>query len=294
MTRKICVLSCDNHPGYMFFIPIVEWIWNKYGWEVALFVTADSVQIEDHIDSYKINREALGVRSESTQIHIIPGIPNVRTNTLAQTVRHFTANVLPKDAYIMVQDIDLLPLSNWWNPPLDRPSVSGYPEMTGGAFVPVHYTGMLGAQWYEMMDCTGDLAADMEREMKANGRAYGQEWGDANGQKGYWDTDWDILTKKLLARKSEITWWPRKMVNGLPYGRVDRSTIQVDPVSHAYSWGASGNLPEYYDAHCESHNSSSPQKWANIRSLLLEFHPDFPVEWFDEHAKSHFEKYGVH
>lgn len=275
MTKKICVLSSNAHSGYLFYFPIVEWIWHKYGWDVALFVTDDVKDIRSY--------STLG----NTERHVIPSIPNVRTNTLAQTVRHFTANVLPKDAYIMVQDIDLLPLSNWWNPPLDRPSVSGYPEMTGGAFVPVHYTGMTGAQWFDIMGCTGNLAADMEREMKANGRAYGAEW------EQYWDTDWDILTHKLLARKDDINWVSRGMVNGLPYGRVDRSTIVVG-ADGSYSWGASLNIPEKLDCHCESNNSSAPEKWKNIRELLLQFHPDFPVEWFDEHANAHYEKYGVH
>jgi hypothetical protein len=106
----------------------------------------------------------------------------------------------------MVQDIDLIPLSNVWQPDLTKKSVWGYPEMTGGAFIPVHYTGMMGHYWYELMDCTGDLKADMEREMKANGRAYGKEW------EQYWDTDWDILTQKVLKRKSEFTFIQRGMI----------------------------------------------------------------------------------
>lgn len=276
--KKICVLSSNAHSGYLFFIPIVEWIWNKYGWDVALFLTED------------VNIYDVAALSPTTTVHHIPTLPNVRSSTLAQTVRHFAANVLPRDAYIMVQDIDLLPLSNWWNPPLDRRSISGYPEMTGGAFIPVHYTGMTGDKWYDLMGCTGDLAADMERAMKENGRAYGEKW------EQYWDTDWDILTQKVKAAQAkgvEFLFMPRRMVNGLPYGRVDRSTIQVDQVTNAYSWGASRTQPEYYDAHCESHNSSSPQKWANIRELLLECHPDAPIEVWDEHAARHYEKYGV-
>ncbi len=274
MIRKICVLSANNHPGYLFFIPIVEWVWNKFGWEVALFITSD-VKETHH-------------RSETTTLHIIPDIPNVRTNTLAQTVRHFTANVLPKDAYIMVQDIDLIPLKDWWTPPLDRPSISGYPEMTGGQFIPVHYTGMTGQQWYDLMGCTGNLAWDMETAMKENGRAYGKEW------EQYWDTDWDILTQKVKARPAEeFNWVTRGMQNGLPMGRVDRSTIVVDKETGAYSWGASRNISEFWDCHCEWHNSSAPQKWANIRELLIECHPDAPISEWDLHAKTHFEKYGI-
>lgn len=280
MTKKIAVLSANNHPGYLFFIPIVEWIWNKFGWEIALFVTSDVAE------TYH--------RSPTTQVDVIPDIEGVRTGTLAQVVRHFASNVLPKEAYIMVQDIDLIPLKDWWKPDLTRPSISGYPEMTGGAFIPVHYTGMLGRQWYDLMGCTGNLAADMEREMKANGRAYGQTWGDENGEKGYWDADWDILTTKVRLRPpSDFIWVPRPMVNGLPYGRVDRSTIVVG-TDGSYSWGQSGEITEKWDCHAEWHNSSSPEKWKNIRSLLLEHFPDAPITGWDIHAKNHYERYGLY
>lgn len=270
--KKLVVLSANPHQGYLFFVPIVEWVWNKYGWEVALFVTSDVTETNH--------------RSESTTVHVIPDIPNVRTNTLAQTVRHFTADVLPSDVYIMVQDIDLIPLKDWWKPDLNERSISGYPEMTGGQFVPVHYTGMSGQQWYELMDCTGDLATDMERELKANGRAYGEQW------EQYWDTDWDILTQKVRARPaSDFNWVPRGMVNGLPFGRVDRSTIVV-ATDGSYSWGSSGTIPERLDMHCEWNNSSAPEKWKMIRATMVEAFGELP-EWMDLHAKNHFEKYGI-
>lgn len=275
MTKKICVLSSDNHSGYLFYFPIVEWIWHKHGWEVALFVTED---VND-IASFSTG---------ATHIHTIPTIPGVRTNTLAQTVRHFVADVLPKDAYIMVQDIDLLPLQNYWNPDLTKRTIWGYPEMTGGTFIPVHYTGMLGQYWYELMGCTGDLAADMEREMKANGRAYKEGW------ENYWDTDWDILTQKVRKaqeNKVPFEFIPRSMVNGLPFGRVDRSTIVVGK-DGSYSWGSSGNQSQYIDAHCESHNSSSPEKWKNIRALLEKCYGPLP-EWMDKHAANWHAKYKV-
>lgn len=272
--KKLCVLSSNNHPGYLFFIPIVEWVWNKFGLEIALFVTSDVTETETNH------------RSSSTTLHIIPDIENVRTGTLAQTVRHFTADVLPRDAYIMVQDIDLIPLKNWWQPDLSKPSISGYPEMTGGQFIPVHYTGMTGQQWYDLMDCTGDLKADMEAAMKANGRAYGKEWQE------YWDTDWDILTQKVRARPAEeFNWITRGMVNGLPFGRVDRSTIVVDKETGAYSWGSSGNIPEKLDLHAEWNNSSAPEKWKSIKSEMEKAFGGLP-EWMDQHAAEHFKKYG--
>lgn len=223
--------------------------------------------------------------------HTIPDIEGVRPNTLAQTVRHFVADVLPRDAYWQVQDIDLIPLKPW-EPDLNARTVWGFPEMTGGTFVPVHYTGMTGDKWYDLMGCTGDLKADMERELKRNGRAYKEKWED------YWDTDWDILTQKILPRRKEFTWVERGMVScgrfTVPKGRIDRCSIEVDPVTNAYSWGATKEQYKkiWVDAHCENHNPSSPEKWKMIRSLLEEVFGEVP-EWMDTHAKNHYEKYGV-
>lgn len=269
--KKIAVLSTNNNPDYFFYTPICEWIWNKFGWEIALFITNDVNNIT--------------VKSDTTKVYTIPNIEGVRTGTLAQTVRHFVSNVLDRNAYIMVQDIDLLPLSNVWHPDLNERSIWGW-ELTGNSFIPVHYTGMTGDKWLELMDCTGDLKADMEREMKANGRAYGKEW------EQYWDTDWDILTQKVLKQKDKFKFIHRGLVllamstpDGkgnpahTPKGRVDR-----------YNYRATMNQ-EWIDMHCENHNPSAPEKVEIIREVLLKAHGELP-EWFDEYVNEHHKKYG--
>jgi len=267
-TRKIAVLSTNNNPDYFYYAPIVEWIWNKFGWEVALFKTSDVGDV--------------GMRSSTTKEYVIPNIEEVETHTLAQVVRHFASDVLPKDAYIMVQDIDLLPLQDFWQPDLDKMTIYGW-ETTGYSFIPVHYTGMMGDKWYSVMDCTGDLKADMEREMKANGRAYETVW------EKRWDADWDILTTKVLARKNDFTFINRPLVNGLPYGRIDRSTIMVNPENFEYSWKT--DYPETFDCHCENHNPSSPEKWKMVGGLLEKIYGELP-QWINEHVKEHHAKYG--
>lgn len=270
--KKLAVLSTNNNPDYFFYTPIVEWVWNKYGWEIALFVTSDVNDIT--------------TKSETTTKYIIPDIEGVRTNTLAQTVRHFAANVLPQDSYVMVQDIDLIPLADYWHPNLEEKTIWGW-DLTGHSFIPVHYTGMLGKYWYELMDCTGDLKADIEREMKANGRAYGANW------EQYWDTDWDILTQKVLKRRDEFKFIQRGLVllaqctnDGTgnpahtPIGRVDR-----------YNYRATMNQPIWIDMHCENHNPSAPHKWEVIREVLVKAHGELP-EWIDEYVIEHHKKYG--
>ena len=276
--KKRVVLSANENPDYWFYFPVVEWIWNKYGWHVDLFVTDESKI--DFIEHTKLS-------SKDTSVYIIPSIEGVRTGTLAQVVRHFASNVLPKEDYIMVQDIDLLPLRPW-EPDTTKKTIYGW-ELTGRSFIPVHYTGMMGHDWYDIMGCTGDLKADMEREMKANGRAYGAKWEE------YWDADWDILTQKVLARKNEFTFVPRGMMSighcATAEGRVDRVSIKVNNETGAYSWGWTLNQPERIDMHCENNNSASPEKWKMIRDELIKHHPDLP-EWVDGYVREHHRAHG--
>ncbi len=275
--QRIVVLSTDNNSNYFYYLPIVAYYWEKFGWEVHAFVSHDFPALEYPMSEY----------DSGIKYHIIPQIENVRPGTCAQTVRHFAADVLPLNAYIMVNDIDLIPLKPY-DPDTNAKTIYGW-ELTGKSVIPVHYTGMMGFDWYKIMDCTGDLKADMEREMKANGRAYKEKWED------YWDTDWDILTKKVLANHSSFRFVERGMVqlgkHKLPKGRVDRSTIEVAK-DGSYSWGVSLNQPDLIDCHCENNNPASPEKWAMIKSLLLQVFGKVPL-WMDEYTKQHHAKYGV-
>lgn len=271
--NKIAVLSTNENPDYFFYAPIVEWAWNKFGWDIALFVTDECPEIP--------------MRGENTIIHQIPYIEGVRSGTLAQCVRHFVSNVLPFEDYIMVQDIDLIPLKPW-EPDLTAQTIWGW-ELTGHSFIPVHYTGMIGDKWYSLMGCTGDLKADMEREMKENGRAYKEKWDD------YWDADWDILTKKVLAKKSDFTFIERGLINlgkySTPKGRVDRCSIEVSPIDNSYSWGYTLNQNNLIDMHCENNNPSSPEKWKMIREVLVNTFKEIP-DWMDSYVETHHKQYG--
>lgn len=268
--ERLVVIAANNNPDYFFYVPIVEWAWDKFGWRMAYFKTEDC---------------PAQVRLSSTIIRDIPIIEGVRSGTSAQTVRHFAANVLPSDAYIMVQDTDLIPLKEW-NPNLEERTIYGW-ELTGGSFIPVHYTGMTGDKWFDLMGCTGDLAADMEREMKANGRAYKEKWEE------YWDTDWDILTQKVLPRKKEFIFITRGMVQlgkcSTAKGRVDRCSIEVK--DGKYHWGYTLNQQERIDMHCENHNPAAPEKWAMIREVLVKTFGELPL-WMDSYVSDFYKQYG--
>lgn len=276
--QKIAVLSINNNKDYQFYLPLAIHYWNYWGWDVAVFYTMDC--------EVPFIQE-LCKRSESTKMYSIPNIDGVRSGTLAQVVRHFASNVLPDGSLIQVQDIDLIPLKGW-NPDPSQRTIWGW-ELTGKSFIPVHYTTMSKEDWFSIMDCTGDLKADMERELKANGRAYSQTWGDENGVKGFWDADWDILTTKVLAQKDKFTFIERGLVNGLPKGRIDRSAIKVDPVTFEYSWN--DNIPDPIDIHCESNNPASPDKWKMIKRSIENVLGPVP-EWMDSYVDEFYKKYG--
>lgn len=271
--KRLAILATNNSPDYFFYFPIIENIWKRLNWDCVLFYTHDC----------EVEQIKSLCREETTQIYQIPEIPDVLTQTLAQTVRHFAADVLNPDDYGMVQDIDLIPLREW-EPDLSKNTVWGYPELTGHKYIPVHYTGLPMKNWFSIMGCTGDLKADMEREMRRNGSAY------SDNEDVRWNCDWSILTEKVLAQKEKFTFIERGMENGLPKGRIDRSTIKVNPETFEYTWNT--EVGEKIDCHCENSNSAAPQKWAMIRKLLVEVFGGVP-DWADEYVANFHAKYGI-
>lgn len=276
--KRIAVLSTDNNPHYHFYTPIVEWCWNKLGWDVNVFVTEDAVQNVKTI-------EDITNKPTTTDVYRIPSIEGVRSNTLAQVVRHFVSDILDKEDYIMVQDIDLIPLKEW-NPDVNVRTIWGW-DLTGHSFIPVHYTGMTGDKWYELMGCTGDLKADMEREMKANGRAYQKEW------EQYWDADWDILTQKVSKQKNKFNFIGRGMVS---LAKTQGGNPGTNPASTArgridrYNYRDTMNQPEWIDMHCDNNYPASPEKWALIREVLVKTFGELPT-WMDKYVEEHHNKY---
>lgn len=259
--ERIVVIVSDNNPSYKFYIPIVEWVWNRLGWNMALFLSDDCI--------------GYTVKEPTTQIHIAPKVAVVKPVLNVAAVRLFVSNVLPKDALIQINDTDIIPLKEW-NPDPAQKTIYGW-ELTGNSFIPMHYTTMLGSSWYELMECTGDIHADMEREMKRNGRAYSEDW------ETYWNTDWDILSDKVKPRIGEFTFVHRGMVNlakdSTAAGRVDRydyaKTLQQSPL---------------IDIHCYNGGVTRDENIAVIKDCLLNAYGEYP-EWLDDYVKEFHEKF---
>lgn len=263
--EKIVVISTNHNPDYFFYVPITTWAWQKLGWKVALFYTHD------------FDLKLLETECKPDYLCKIPQIKDVRTGTLAQVARHFSSNMLPRDAYILLSDIDMIPLSDYIQPQYDKKTIWGW-DLTGHSYVPVSYIGMMGSEWMELMGCTFNMAGDMEAAMKENGRAYSDDW------ETYWNTDWDILTKKVQPRKDEFISIDRGMVHlakdSTARGRADRYNIE-----------ATMNQEPLIDCHAENHNPSTPIKFEPLLRVLEKAFGEYP-EWLREYAETHHTLYG--
>ena len=176
--RKIVVVSSNNNPDYLFYLPYVEKAWAKFGWELCVMITHD------------VNAKYLDTRLSTTMIVQLPQIRELRTETVAQAGRLYAANYLPMDAMIMTSDMDLIPLQDYWHPNKEDVTVYGH-DLTDYSYFPMGYTAMSGANWKQYLGCSYDTTADMLRDCKGTNQAFSDDW------EQWLNTDWQILTDKL-------------------------------------------------------------------------------------------------
>jgi hypothetical protein len=244
--KKYVVVSSNANPDYLFYLPYVEKAWAKFGWGICVMVTND-VDIKE----LKVNRK-------ETIIVKLPDIPELRTATIAQAGRLYSANYLPMDALIMTSDMDLIPLQDYWHPEPDKITVYGH-DLTWFSFFPMGYTAMTGANWKKYLNCTYDTAGDMIRDCKEIELAYKEDW------ESWWNHDWTLLTKRLMPFKEQLTMINRGQINiagaTLALGRVDR-----------YNWEETQKQPNLIDAHCENVNVMHHDKLNKFLSIYESIH----------------------
>lgn len=236
--RKVVVISTNNNPDYMFYAPYQEKAWNKLGWELCIMVTHDVDPVDLKLPSYFQPNDKL-----STSVIKLPEIDGLRLQTIAQAGRLYAANWFEDDTLLMTCDMDLLPLSDYWKPQPFDITVYGH-DLTDYSYMPMGYVAMTAKNWRKYLECTGDTKADMLRDCKKVGIAYSPDW------EQWWNTDWQILTDKLMPHKSIIKFVNRgrRSDAGFAFGRIDR--------------GDSLKVIEkpWIDIHSENHNVKHPDK----------------------------------
>lgn len=244
--EKIVVVSSNNNPDYLFYLPYVEKSWAHFGWSLCVLVTND------------VNTNALKNTLESTVIVKLPKM-DMRTETIAQVSRLYACNHLPLDAMIMTSDMDLIPLSDYWKPSIDDITMYGF-DLTDRTTFPMSYVAMSGHNWKERMRCSWDTEKEILRDAKEFERtAYSDDW------EQWWGYDQHLLTKRLMPIFNQLNIIDRGRIQiagaNLAIGRVDR-----------YNWIETQKQSTFIDAHCHNNNVEHEDKLLPFLELYNKFH----------------------
>lgn len=246
--KRYVVISTNNNPDYFNYIPYQEQAWKNFGWDLIIMVTPD------------FNPVNFETRLKSTLICQLPRVNEIRTQTLAQMGRLYAAHYVRRESLLMTCDMDLIPLSNYWNPDPSKITVFGH-DLTWHTYYPMGYVAMTTEKWIEKMQITSDIRADILRDcdrtyVKGVKAAYSDDW------EAWWNVDWRLLTDRLEPFKSEIVFIDRgRGHGGFAYGRVDRGDGMVVPPGETL-----------IDMHCENHNVKHPSKWDKFLSIYQSIH----------------------
>ena len=234
--ERVVVVSTNNSVDYYGYSKYIKHAWNTLGWKVAVMVTHD-------VDTKDI---------EGDYIIRLPLIESLRTESIAQAGRLYAANYFKEERLLMTSDMDLLPLSDYWNP--DPANITNYGhDLTDYSFYPMGYTAMTTTNWKKVMKLSANTEADMIRDAHEPSLKYSplsQDW------EQWWNWDWDLLTKRLQGYDVTKILRGRRAGSCFALGRVDRGDSMVIP---------QGTL---IDAHLENNNIKAPVKWDKFISLF--------------------------
>lgn len=250
--RKFVVISVNENPEYIFYIPLVTWAWKKLGW-IPIVQIVNTIRtpliIKDEI-TMNFNQQA-GYRSE----------------TVAQMARLYAAcGNFEMNDYIMTSDVDMLPLSDYWKFDPDKITVWGH-DLTGYQHMPICYIGMKVSRWIEVMGLTSTNYNHMlQRDLDSMPNAKSED------QVKRWVVDQDLITERINAVQFEKEFIHRGVYeNGYPIGRVDRSawTLKHDT---------------FIDCHMPRVLNASMEK-AKLLNLILKVWPEEDFRWFDKYSE---------
>lgn len=215
--KKYVIMSVDNNPQYLFYLPLVAFAWRSFGWiPVMLYVDVP-----------------VKMQTRNRYIHWwdIKTIPGYRSETMAQVSRLYAACLpfIEDGDMVMTSDVDMLPLSNYWVPNPDLVTTYGH-DLTGHQHVPMCYVAATKERWKKIMgmkhpdwDIEQILAIDLM--LMPNARA-------ETPQERRWVVDQDLLTHRISQYKVDGNIVENvargTLANGYPIGRVDRSAWTMD------------------------------------------------------------------
>lgn len=187
---KYVVISSNKNPDYEFYLPLVEWAWNRLGWDVIIMYPFNCFPYKEE--------------------------------TITQCMRLYVASLselnLLDDDLLMTSDADMIPLADYWKPNPNEITAYGH-DLTGYQHVPMCYIAMNVANWKKVMNLTNDMNHCMQRDL-ADSKAL------SPNKTEWWGVDQDIITERLS--RHTVTKIDRSIEPNsyLPKGRFDRASMQ--------------------------------------------------------------------
>lgn len=260
--KKSVVISVNENPEYLYYLPLTVWAWNKFGWSVICFFEGARLGqvVEDAIAN---NNHYPG---NGFILHKLDPIEGYDSATITQVSRMYAGwNHLEED-FIMMSDSDMLPLSNYWEPDVNKINLWGW-NLTEFQQMPMCFCGMSPVNWLTFMMITySNHNMMIKRDLKLYPQAKG------NDPVTRWNVDQQILTDRLHStRIDKINIHRGVYPNGYPVGRVDRSAWTLD---HEV----------LIDCHMERGIWTDPAKQARLKELLTLVWPNENFDWFWEYT----------
>lgn len=265
--NKYIILSVNDDPKYLFWVPLTVWAWQQFGWEPHVFfrgTTTDlfangALRLAVHYWNIATNRLT------QDQLHLVNRIDGYQDETITQCSRLYGACVV--DGYLMTGDIDMIPLSDYWKPDQNKLTVYGR-DLTDYHY-PICYIGMDATKWLEVMQIDGnDYQYYMQRDLMTMPQAKSQD------KVKRWVTDQDLITERI----NSSSFVPHRIdrgtdrKTGYPIGRVDRS-----------HWTLKHNV--FIDAHLPHDVLTNEISFKNVLELLHFNWPGEDFKWFVTYYK---------
>lgn len=257
--KKYIVLSVNDNPEYLFYLPLTVWAWRKFGWEPIIF----RPQKSNTEGIFKFVTESIQ-DSPCMLRYIHDNIP-YSSEMVAQISRLYAA-CLGEIGYFMTGDIDMIPLSDYWH--FDENDITTWGrDLTDGHY-PICYIGMDNAKWQQVMGITSNLYSEMiKRDLDSMPNSKSED------PIKRWIVDQDLITERI-----EQTLYPVRRIdrgtyaNGYPIGRVDRSAWTL-------------NHDKFIDAHLHRGIWSTDWRYIQTIDLLRKIWPDENFMWFENYTE---------
>lgn len=207
--KKTVILSTNDHLDYINYLPHTIKAWNMLGWDTLTFYLGTLPMVS----------------SEQNRIIYVNSIDGYKDCTVVQVIRLLAHRYV--DGLIMLGDVDMIPMSNYWKPNPDNITCYGI-DLTGDNQIPMCYVAANADNWDKIIP-EKDLIELLQKYPNAKHPDFDK----------YWFVDQNILTERILH-------------NGLPFDRIDRGIVanlargRVDRAD----WKRTINMPtEKIDAH---------------------------------------------